>query len=94
MATRAKSRSKSNFFPVIQDELTPLFETYSTDGCFEDLSNTPCILQAVARNLKEITKHTVSGYERTVTPLTPALETTRGQDRRGGDSRGKAPETS
>jgi hypothetical protein len=69
MTTRAKSRSKFSRFPAIQDELTPLFETYSTEDCFEKLSHTPGVLKAATLSLKDIAKQSVSKYGRTVVSL-------------------------
>ena len=71
MATRAKSRSKLNLLPAIQDELTLLLETHSTENCFEKLSDIPETLKTVTRNFKDITKQSVSNRERLTTPPSP-----------------------
>lgn len=59
MTTRTRSR-KPNPFPVIQDTLTPEFETYSTEDGFAKLTDALDQIKAGSRNLKGITKQVVS----------------------------------
>ena len=67
MTTRAKSRFKP--FPMIQDNLTPLFENHSTNREFERLTETQDEIRVVQRDLKEISKQEVGIYRRDLVAL-------------------------
>lgn len=68
----ARTRPKPNF-PVIQDELTPLFEVYSTESEFE-LTNTLAAMKTLSRDLREITKQAVSQHQPSFHLLIPSVE--------------------
>ena len=76
MTTRAKTRSKPDPFPVIQEKLTPLFETYSTEDGFGKLTDVSNEIKTASRNLREITKQAVSKCRQIFILLITSVETT------------------
>jgi hypothetical protein len=69
MTTRSRSRFKPDPFPVIQRELTPLLETYSTEDGFGKMADTLDMLKAASRDLRGITKQLVSKYGQVAMPF-------------------------